>query len=112
MKEKMAETVIVLGISHYNFKDDATGELREGAHLHYVSDYNFQEADKMGMFPIKVPATSEIYKTLVNPLDGKKVVFPAWCELSHVNVPDSKGKAVPKLVKVKYISSIDLQKKA
>lgn len=102
------ETVIVLGASYYKFKDEGTGEIKEGGNIHYVSDYAFTEADKKGMFPIKVAATAEIVKEVLK----NELQYPAWCELSHVNVPNGKGVAQPKLVKVKYLKAIkfDLNK--
>jgi hypothetical protein len=99
------EKVIVLGVSYYKFKDEGTGEMREGGTVHYISDYAFKDSEKKGSFPIKVSADAEITKQLLLPTN----VYPAWVELFHVNVPDAKGKAVPKLVKVQYKNAIDLQ---
>lgn len=105
------EKVIVIGISYWKFPDGQTGEIKEGATVHYISDYAFTETDKKGMFPIKVSTTPEIYKELtVGVNGGENHSYPAWVEMSHINVPDGKGKATPRLVGVKYLGAIDLRK--
>lgn len=97
------EKAIVIGITYYKFADDQ-GEIKEGGHLHYVSDYVFNEANKKGMFPIKLAIDPTVFDQV------SKELFPARCEMDFKNVPNAKGQPTPKLVNLKYIAPVNLEK--
>jgi hypothetical protein len=90
------EKATVLGISKYSFHNEE-GKLMEGGSIHYMSDYNFNEPDKKGFFPIKESITVEIFASLDD------VKFPCVCELDEVKVPNAKGKTVIKIIGVKAL---------
>lgn len=93
----MKESVLVLGVTSYNFKDEQTGQMREGAHAHYVTDYAFSESDRKGMFPIKITVPLDSY----NQIMAQK--FPAICEFTTITLPDRSGKPKPTVAYIDYV---------
>lgn len=93
----MKETIVVLGMTAYQFTDEGTGELREGAHIHYVGDYAQNEPNKKGTLPIKMSAKLDLYE------GAKDGIYPAICELESKTIPDGKGRPVLTPVKLHYI---------
>lgn len=93
----MKESVLVLGVTSYKFKDEESGQMREGAHAHYVTDYAFKEADRKGMFPIKITVPLDSF----NQIMGQ--VFPAICEFTTITLPDRSGKPKPTVAYIDYV---------
>lgn len=98
----MKETIVVLGMTAYQFPDEQTGEMREGAHIHYVGDYAQNEANKKGTLPIKMAAKLELYE------GAKDGIYPAICELESKTIPDAKGKPMLTPVKLHYGQPADV----
>lgn len=94
----MKEQVLVLGVTAYKFHDEGTGELREGAHVHYVNDYAFNEPSKKGMLPVKISVPMDAF------LGVQNSKFPAICDLNILTLPDGKGRPKPTVTAVEYIS--------
>lgn len=98
----MKESVLVLGVTSYRFKDEESGQMREGAHAHYVTDYAFNEPDRKGMFPIKITVPLDSY----NQIMGQR--FPAICEFTTITLPDRSGKPKPTVAYIEYTKAIDI----
>lgn len=98
----MKETILVLGVTAYKFADERTGEMREGAHIHYLNNYAFNEPNKKGTLPTKMSAALSIFE------DVETKQFPAICDLESISLPDGKGQ--PKLtpVKIHYTRPVSL----
>ncbi|MEK8210591.1 hypothetical protein NST41_33900 [Paenibacillus sp. FSL L8-0696] len=93
----MKESVLVLGVTSYNFKDETSGETKIGAHAHYVTDFAFNESDRKGMFPIKITVPIDSYHQIM----GQK--FPAICEFTTITLPDRAGKPKPTVAYIDYV---------
>lgn len=98
----MKETILVIGVTAYKFPDETTGEIREGAHIHYLNDYAFDEPQKKGTLPVKMSAPVSIF----DDVSTKK--FPAICELESITLPDGKGRPKVTPVKIHYTRPVSL----
>jgi hypothetical protein len=96
------ETVLVIGVSHYKFPDEQTQEIREGAHVHYLCDYVFDQAGKKGCFPVKISIPLKPYEAIA---DQK---FPAICDLVTKTIPDGKGRPMPTVVGIEYVGHAEI----
>lgn len=93
----MKEEVLVIGVTAYSFPDERTAEIREGAHVHYINDYAFNEPGKKGMLPVKISVPMDAF------LGVRENKFPAICNLNILTLPDGKGRPKPTVTAVEYI---------
>lgn len=100
----MKEKIVVLALTAYKFPDEQTGEIREGAHIHYIGDYSLAEEMKKGTPPIKMTAMFSLYE------GAKDGVYPAVCELESKTLPNGKGQPTLTPVKLHYVAPIDMDK--
>lgn len=96
------EEILVLGLTAYRFADERTGEMREGAHVHYVNDYTFNEPDKKGFLVVKISVPMSVFAGNVNQS------FPAICTMKTINLPDGKGKPKPTVTEINYIRPVEI----
>jgi hypothetical protein len=98
----MKEQVLVLGVSHYKFPDEQTGEIKEGAHVTYLSDYEFDESGKKGCFPVKISVPTKSFIAVM------EEQFPAICDLEIKTIPDGRGKPKSTVTAIEYLQKVNV----
>lgn len=91
--------VIVLGVGRYQFRDDATGEMIEGAKVHYIEADSSDEKDSFG----QIPAVANMPYAYFDEIQTVPGVYDA-----EMNIKMSGKKPSLKVTAFKYIEPISL----
>ena len=95
----MADRSLILSADHYSIPDKTTGEVQDLFQVWFCSDYREDSDTEIGLKPIKMLTTKEIFNQL------KSVQLPSLFDLDLRSRPGKGNAAALTVVGFKYVST-------
>jgi len=95
----MADRSLILSADHYTIPDSKTGEIQDLYQVWYCSDYREDSDTEIGLKPIKMLTTKEIFAQL------KSVPLPSLFDLELRSRPGKANAAALTVVGFKFVST-------
>jgi hypothetical protein len=96
------ETVLIISADKWQFTDEKTGELRNGATIQYVNDYREDTDVSVGFKPIKTSVNDAVFDAI------KKSGAPAMYRLDSRSRPGKDNKPTLTVVSAQFVKPVKL----
>lgn len=96
------ELALVISADKWKMADEKTGEIREGATVHYINDYREDDEKSVGFKPTKISVSEEVFQSV------RQHGAPALYNLDLRTRPGKESRPTLAIAKLEFVRGVEL----